>query len=64
MVPYPTPAPLVIPPGVDPMWVMEFLKHGLRLTAKQRQSLWQLARALVDEAAEQRAPKGEQETGS
>jgi hypothetical protein len=46
------------------MWVMEFLKHGLRLTAKQRQSLWQLARALVDEAAEQRAPKGEQEPGS
>jgi transcriptional regulator with XRE-family HTH domain len=59
----PTPEALVIPPGLDPKWVADFLKYGHRLTAKQRQSLLQLARSLADEAAEQRAAKGEQEPG-
>jgi hypothetical protein len=64
VLPYPAPAPLVIPPGLDPKWVAEFLKYGHRLTAKQRQSLLQLARSLADEAAEERTAKGEQEPGS
>jgi hypothetical protein len=63
-VPYPTPELLVITPGLDPKWVGDFLKYGHRLTAKQRQSLLQLARSLADEAAEERTAKGEQERGS
>jgi transcriptional regulator with XRE-family HTH domain len=61
--PHPGPAPLDLPAGLDPKWAADFLNYGSRLSARQRHSLLQLARALAEETAEQRGAVAPEEAG-